>query len=546
MTMARVQGSRGRQRAVMCASTRQHRGLGRGLLLPAPGIDCIVVLPIKYIAMGKLAQSVMHGAKVVAIEGNFDDALRIVVEITEQLPHQLVNSINPYRIEGQKTGAFEICDRLGDVPDYHAIPVGNAGNITAYWKGYKEYQAAGHSRRLPKMLGFQAAGAAPIVPGRADGRSADHRHGDQDRQPGELEERGSRGDESGGLIDAVTDDEILDAYKMLRERRGRVLRAGLGGVCRGRREALFARGTSYARCSPASRATPPSSASLPATASRTPTAPLRRPNDRSPSRQKPRRWQGCWGCGRQWRLGESPSPSSRRGRSAASDPRRIGGSSDLPHPGRRVRACSQMRERLAQVMAEAGAMLLVDARYRIRHAHGILQFEDHAEAERVAARFAELGFASFLLDELLPLPKPRLLGVGAQIPEEPVGLVALALLSTETRRVVADANQMDARVGYALFTGLGFEPQQDEVVTDRNTRYLMDLFTRDQHWRVQAGALPRIVDVFTALNVTDAHLSEGVHSLSQSDRRVPVFSDEKQHERYLLWLYQLRFAGQET
>ena len=123
----------------------------------------MVLIPNGNIAMGKLAQAMIHQAQVIAIEGNFDDALNLVKEITSQYPVELVNSLNPFRIEGQKTAAFEICDFLGDAPEFHAIPVGNAGNITAYWKGYKEYRSAGKSKTLPKMLGFQAAGSAPIV-----------------------------------------------------------------------------------------------------------------------------------------------------------------------------------------------------------------------------------------------------------------------------------------------------------------------------------------------------------------------------------------------
>jgi hypothetical protein len=210
--------------------------------------------------------------------------------------------------------------------------------------------------------------------------------------------------------------------------------------------------------------------------------------------------------------------------------------------GDEVEIGPELRERMAQVMAASEELTLADARYRLRNAHGILRFEDRAEAERVAAQFTEMGFASFLLDELLPLPRPRLLGVGAQLPEESMGLVVLALLSTETTRVVADANPLSQRVGYALFTGLGLEPQEDEKVTKREAHYWLDLFTRESHWRVRSGALPRIVDVFTALNVTDAHLNEGVHSLSHDDRRVPVFAEEKEHEQYLTWLFQLRFA----
>ena len=166
MTMAVSKALEEGQRAVMCASTGNTAASASAYAARA-GIDCIVVVPRQWIAMGKLAQSVMHGAKVVAIEGVFDDAFRIVVEITSSYRVQLVNSINPYRIEGQKSGAFEICDSLGEAPVYHAIPVGNAGNITAYWKGYKEYREAGRSRRRPKMLGFQAEGSAIRRAGRA-------------------------------------------------------------------------------------------------------------------------------------------------------------------------------------------------------------------------------------------------------------------------------------------------------------------------------------------------------------------------------------------
>ena len=149
MTMAMTKAAEEGQHAVMCASTGNTAASAAAYAARA-GIDCVVVLPLKYIAMGKIAQSVMHGAKVIAIEGNFDDAFRIVVEITSNYPVQLVNSINPYRIEGQKSGSFEICDALGDAPAYHAIPVGNAGNITAYWKGYKEYAQVGRSSRQPE------------------------------------------------------------------------------------------------------------------------------------------------------------------------------------------------------------------------------------------------------------------------------------------------------------------------------------------------------------------------------------------------------------
>jgi threonine synthase len=178
-------------------------------------MDCVVLLPNSNVALGKLSQALIHGAKVVAIEGSFDDALDLVREITQKYPLELVNSVNPYRIEGQKTASFEIIDELGDAPHYHAIPVGNAGNITAYWKGFKEYYAAGKSTRLPKMLGFQAAGAAPIVDGapvlHPDTIATAIRIGN----PASWKQAIDAREESSGLIDKVTDDEILEAYCMI-------------------------------------------------------------------------------------------------------------------------------------------------------------------------------------------------------------------------------------------------------------------------------------------------------------------------------------------
>ncbi len=244
MTVAVSKAVEEGQRAVMCASTGNTAASAAAYAARA-GVDCIVVLPIKYIAMGKLAQSVMHGAKVIAIEGNFDDAFRIVVEITSHYPVQLVNSINPYRIEGQKSGSFEICDRLGDAPTYHAIPVGNAGNITAYWKGYKEYQAAGRSRRLPKMLGFQAEGAAPIVRGEPVSDPQTIATAIKIGNPASWKSAVAARDESGGLISTVTDAEILDAYKMLASVEGVFCEpasaASVAGVAKLVREGYFVR-----------------------------------------------------------------------------------------------------------------------------------------------------------------------------------------------------------------------------------------------------------------------------------------------------------------
>jgi threonine synthase len=157
----------------------------------------------------------MHGATVLQIKGNFDQALKIVREVSEKYPITLVNSINPYRIEGQTTAAYEVCDRMGDPPDYHTLPVGNAGNITAYWKGYKTYKDAGRIDRLPKMIGFQAAGAAPIVLGRPVEKPETVATAIRIGNPASWKSAEEAANESGGKIDMVTDEEILKAYRMI-------------------------------------------------------------------------------------------------------------------------------------------------------------------------------------------------------------------------------------------------------------------------------------------------------------------------------------------
>ena len=244
MTVAVSKAVEEGRRAVMCASTGNTAASAAAYAAKA-GIDCIVVLPVRYIAMGKLAQSLVHGAKVVAIEGVFDDAFRIVVEVTSNHPVQLVNSINPYRIEGQKTGAFEICDALGEAPTYHAIPVGNAGNITAYWKGHKEYEKVGRSRRRPKMLGFQAEGAAPIVRGEPIADPQTIATAIKIGNPASWKGAVAARDESGGLIETVTDEEIIEAYKMLAAVEGVFCEpasaASVAGVAKLAREGYFAR-----------------------------------------------------------------------------------------------------------------------------------------------------------------------------------------------------------------------------------------------------------------------------------------------------------------
>jgi threonine synthase len=214
MTMAITKAVEEGSKAVMCASTGNTAASAAAYSARA-GIDCIVLIPRGKIALGKLSQSMIHGAKVIQIEGNFDEALTMVREITAKYPITLVNSVNPYRIEGQKTGSFEICDTLGGAPDFHAIPVGNAGNITAYWKGYKEYHAEGKIDRLPKMIGFQAAGSAPIVLGHPIENPETVATAIRIGNPASWKQAEAARDESGGLIDMVTDEEILDTYKLM-------------------------------------------------------------------------------------------------------------------------------------------------------------------------------------------------------------------------------------------------------------------------------------------------------------------------------------------
>lgn len=219
MTMAISKAVEEGSKAVMCASTGNTSASAAAYAARA-GIKCIVIIPEGAIALGKLSQALIHGAKVIAIKGNFDEALELVKDITGKYPITLVNSLNPYRIEGQKTGSFEICDSLKDAPDYHAIPVGNAGNITAYWKGYKEYREAKISKRLPKMLGFQAEGAAPIVLGHPVKDPKTIATAIKIGNPASWKQAEAARDESGGLIDMVTDDEILYAYKLLASKEG--------------------------------------------------------------------------------------------------------------------------------------------------------------------------------------------------------------------------------------------------------------------------------------------------------------------------------------
>jgi threonine synthase len=214
MTMAISKAVEEGAKAVVCASTGNTSASAAAYASRA-GLTCVVLIPEGYIALGKLAQALIHGARVLQIRGNFDEALAIVRDLGEHAPVTVVNSVNPYRIEGQKTGAFEIVDVLGDAPDYHCIPVGNAGNITAYWKGYREYQDAGRVSKLPKMLGFQAAGAAPIVENRVIDKPETVATAIRIGNPASWYGATAAASESGGAITAVTDEEILEAYRFL-------------------------------------------------------------------------------------------------------------------------------------------------------------------------------------------------------------------------------------------------------------------------------------------------------------------------------------------
>jgi threonine synthase len=206
-------------RSVICASTG-NTSASAAAYGARFGLDVVVIVPKGKIALGKLAQAIAYGARIIAIQGNFDQALQIVRSLVQKHPVTLVNSVNPYRIEGQKTAAFEIVDELSDAPDYFFIPVGNAGNITAYWKGFVEYKQAGKTSQTPKMMGFQAEGAAPIVKGRIVKRPKTLATAIRIGNPASWKGAIAARDQSGGVIDCVSDDEILAAYKLLARKEG--------------------------------------------------------------------------------------------------------------------------------------------------------------------------------------------------------------------------------------------------------------------------------------------------------------------------------------
>ncbi len=214
MTLALSKAVEAGSKAVICASTGNTSAAAAAYAARA-GIKAIVLIPEGKIALGKLAQAMVHGAYVMQIKGNFDDALNIVKSVVEENPITLVNSINPFRLEGQKSAAFEVCDQLQFAPKYHSLPVGNAGNITAYWKGYKEYNKAGRIAALPVMLGFQAAGAAPIVLGRKVDKPETIATAIRIGNPASWKAALAAKEESGGRIEAVTDEEILNAYSLI-------------------------------------------------------------------------------------------------------------------------------------------------------------------------------------------------------------------------------------------------------------------------------------------------------------------------------------------
>ncbi|MFZ4487078.1 MAG: threonine synthase [Candidatus Nanopelagicales bacterium] len=219
MTMAISKAAEDGAKAVICASTGNTSASAAAYAVKA-GMVCAVLVPQGKIAMGKLAQAVVHGAVLLQVDGNFDDCLLVARKLSDTYPVALVNSVNPVRIEGQKTASFEIVDMLGHAPDIHCLPVGNAGNITAYWRGYTEYQRDGIAASAPRMWGFQAAGAAPLVLGAPVANPETIATAIRIGNPASWDLAIAAREESGGLIDSVTDDEILAAYRLLAAKEG--------------------------------------------------------------------------------------------------------------------------------------------------------------------------------------------------------------------------------------------------------------------------------------------------------------------------------------
>ncbi len=245
MTLAVSRALEAGSESIICASTGNTSASAAAYAARA-GIKAFVAIPEGKIALGKLAQAMIHGAIVVKVLGNFDEALKIVREISDNYPITLVNSLNPHRIDGQKSAAFEICDALGGYPDYHALPVGNAGNITAYWAGYKTYRDVGKIKALPKMIGFQAEGAAPIVRGHIVDHPETVATAIRIGNPASWKAAEAARDESGGLIDMVSDQEILDAYRMVASTEGVFCEpasaASIAGIIKKTKEGYFEKG----------------------------------------------------------------------------------------------------------------------------------------------------------------------------------------------------------------------------------------------------------------------------------------------------------------
>lgn len=220
MTLAVSKAVEEKSKAIICASTGNTSASAAAYAARARAkgfqMDCFVLVPKGYVALGKLSQAMIYGAKVIQVKGNFDQALKLVKEIVEKYPITLVNSLNPYRIEGQKTGAFEVCEQLGRTPDILAIPVGNAGNITAYWKGFCEY----NRKDRPKMIGFEAKGSAPIVENKIIEEPETIATAIRIGNPASWKSAVAAAEESNGFIDTVTDDEIISAYKTLHQMEG--------------------------------------------------------------------------------------------------------------------------------------------------------------------------------------------------------------------------------------------------------------------------------------------------------------------------------------
>jgi threonine synthase len=245
MTVAISKAAEEGAEAVICASTGNTSASAAAYAVRA-GMVCAVLIPDGKIALGKMSQALAHGARILQVAGNFDDCLTLARDLAENYPVALVNSVNPARLAGQKTAAFEIVDTLGDAPDIHVLPVGNAGNISAYWLGYTEYEKAGLTTRRPRMYGFQAAGAAPIVTGAPVVSPQTIATAIRIGNPASWDLATAARDESGGLIEAVTDRQILSAYRLLAAREGVFVEpasaAGIAGLLHLAEQGRLARG----------------------------------------------------------------------------------------------------------------------------------------------------------------------------------------------------------------------------------------------------------------------------------------------------------------